>query len=121
MDVLFHQLHVTGEPGLALAENDLEFLLLGRLDHTVKVRPQAVCTGVVLIAVDVVDVPPPLHRIVDQQGFLVLYTLGFRFIFVFVLLTQPCINRAKDLLHLLQGVTAPLNRSIGAAIRQEII
>ena len=68
-----------------------------------------------------IDVPAPLHRIVDQQRFLVLDTLRFRFILVFVLLTQPCIDCTKDMLHLLKGVTAPLDRSTRAATRQEII
>lgn len=121
MDVLLHQFHIPGEPGLAFAEDDLELLFLGRFDHPVEVRPQAVSAGVVLVAIDVVDVPAPLHRIVDQQRFLVLDTLRFRFIFVFVLLTQPCIDCAKDMLHLLKGVTAPLDRSTRAATRQEII
>ena len=121
VDVLLYQLHVPGEPGLALAEEDLKLLLLGCLDHPAEVRPQAVSAGVVLVAVDVIDVPAPLHRIVDQQGFLVLDTLGFRFVLVFVLLTQPCIDCTKDMLHLLKGVTAPHNRSTRAAARQEII
>ena len=121
MDVLLYQFHVPGESGLALAQDDLEFLLPGRLNHPVEVRPQAVSARVVLVAVDVVDVPAPLHRIVDQQRFLVLDALRFRFIFVFVLLTQPCIDCTKDMLHLPKGVTAPHNRSTRAAARQEII
>ena len=55
MNVLLHQLHVTGKTGLALAENDLKLLLLGRFDHLVEVRPQAVGAGIILVAVDVVD------------------------------------------------------------------
>ena len=121
MDVLLHQFHVPGKPGLALAEEDLKLLFLGRPDHPVEVRPQAVGPRVVLIAIDVVDVPSPLHGVVDQQRFLVLDTLRFRFILVFVLLTQPCIDCTKDMLHLLKGVTAPLDRSTRAATRQEII
>ena len=109
MDVLLHQFHVPGEPGLALAEDDLKLLLLGRLDHPVEVRPQAVGTGVVLVAVDMVDVPSPLHGVVDQQGLLVLDTLGFLLLFVFVLLTQSCIDRTKNMSHLLKGVTAQLH------------
>lgn len=106
MDVLFHQFHVPGEPGLALAEEDLKLLLLGRLDHLVEVRTQAVGTRVVLIAIDMVDIPPPIHGVVDQQGLLVLDTLGFLLLFVFVLLTQSCIDRAKNMSHLLKGATA---------------
>ena len=121
VDVLFYQFHVAGKAGLALAEEDLKLLFLGRPDHPVEVRPQAVGPRVVLIAIDVVDVPSPLHGVVDQQRFLVLDTLRFRFILVFVLLTQSCINRTKDMLHLLKGVTAPLDRSTRAATRQEII
>lgn len=121
VDVLLHQFHIPGEPGLAFAEDDLELLFLGRFDHPVEVRPQAVSSRIVLIAVDVIDVPAPLHCIVDQQRFLVLDTLRFRFIFVFILLTQPCIDCTKDMLHLLKGVTAPLDRSTRAAARQEII
>lgn len=96
MNVLLHQLHVTGKTGLALAENDLKLLLLGRFDHLVEVRPQAVGAGIILVAVDVVDVPAALHGVADQQRFLVLDALGFRLLLIFVLLTQSCINRAKD-------------------------
>lgn len=96
VDVLLYQLHVAGKTGLALAEDDLKFLLLGRFDHLVEVRPQAVSAGVILVAVDVVDVPAALHGVADQQRFLVLDALGFRLLLIFVLLTQSCINRAKD-------------------------
>ena len=96
MNVLLHQLHVTGKTGLALAEDDLKFLFLGRYDHLVEVRPQAVGAGIILVAVDVVDVPAALHGVADQQRFLVLDALGFALLLVFVLLTQSCINRAKD-------------------------
>ena len=96
VDVLLHQFHVTGETGLALAENNLELFLLGRLDHSIKVRPQAVGAGVVLIAVDMVDIPAALHGVVDQQRLLILDALGFGLLLIFVLLTQSCINRAKD-------------------------
>ena len=96
VNVLLHQLHVTGKTGLALAENDLKLLLLGRFDHLVEVRPQAVGAGIILVAVDVVDVPAALHGVADQQRFLVLDALGFRLLLIFVLLTQSCINRAKD-------------------------
>ena len=106
MDVLLHQLHVAGEPGLGFAQDDLEFLLLGSLDHAVKVRAVAVNTGEVLITVNCVDVPAVVDGVVGQQGFLVLDALGFGLVFVLILLTQPCIDRAKDLLHLLKGVTA---------------
>ena len=106
VDVLLHQLHVPGKSGLALAEDDLKFLLLGRLDHPVEVWTQAVGTGVVLVAVDMVDVPSPLHGVVDQKGLLVLDALGFLLLLVFVLLTQSCIDRTKNMSHLLKGVTA---------------
>ena len=96
VDVLLHQFHVTGKTGLALAENDLKLLIFGCLDHAVEIRPQAIGTGVVLIAVDMVDIPTALHGIVDQQRLLVLDALGFRLLLIFVLLTQSCINRAKD-------------------------
>lgn len=95
VNVLLHQLHVTGKTGLALAENDLKLLLLGRFDHLVEVRPQAVGAGIILVAVDVVDVPAALHGVADQQRFLVLDALGFRLLLIFVLLTQSCINRAR--------------------------
>ena len=96
MDVLFYQFHVTGKAGLALTEDDLELLFFRRFNHAVEVRPQTVCAGVVLIAVNVIDVPAALHGVADQQRFLVLDALGFRLLLIFVLLTQSCINRAKD-------------------------
>ena len=106
VDVLLYQLHVAGEPGLGLAQDDLKFFLLGGLDHAVEVRAVAVNAGEVLIAVDRVDVPAVVNGVVGQQGFLVLDALRLGLLLVFVLLTQSCIDRAKDLLHLLKGVTA---------------
>lgn len=121
VNVLLHQFHISGEPGLAFAEDDLELLFLDCLNHPIEVRPLTVSSRIVHIAVNVIDVPAPLHRIVNQQRLLVLDTLRFRFVLVFVLLIQPCIDCTKDMLHLLKGVTAPLNRSTRAAARQEII
>ena len=96
VDVLLYQFHISGKTRLALAENDLKLLLLGRFDHLVEVRPQAVSAGIVLVAVDMVDVPAALHGVADQQRFLVLDAFRFRLLLIFVLLTQSCINRAKD-------------------------
>lgn len=106
VDVLLHQLHITGEPGLGLAKDDLKLLLLGGLDHAVEVGAVTVNAGEVLITVDGVDVPAVVNGVVGQQGFLVLDALGLGLVLVLILLTQPCIDRAKDLLHLLKGVTA---------------
>ena len=100
VDVFLHQLHIPGKAGLAFAEDNLKLFLLGRLNHPVEVGPQAVGAGVVLVTVDVVDVPPPLHCVRNKQGFLILDALGFRFVFVLVFFAQPGINRTKDRLHL---------------------
>ena len=106
MDVLFHQLHIAGKSRLALAEDNLKLLLLGRSQHPVEIRTEAVGSRVVLIAIDRVDIPPMVDGIMGQQRLLVLDALGLKLLLVFILLTQSCIDRAKDLLHLLQGVTA---------------
>lgn len=108
MDVLFHQLHVPGEAGLGFTEDDLEFLLFRRSQHPVKVRTEAVCTGVVFVAVNGVDIPAMVNSVVGQQGFLVLDALGFGLLLVFILLTQAYIDCTENLLHLLEGVTAHL-------------
>ena len=121
VDVLLHQLHVTGEAGLGLAQDDLKFLLLGSLDHTVEVGAVAVNAGEVLIAINRVDIPAVFDGVVGQQGFLVLDALGLGLVLVFVLLTQSCIDRAKDLLHLLQGVTAHCYDTAGAVEPQGFI
>ena len=112
VDVLLHQLHVPGKTGLALAEDDLEFLLLGGLNHAVEVGALTVYPGVVLVAKNRVDVPPVVDGVAGQQRLLVLDALGFRLLLVFVLLAQSCIDRTKDLLHLLQGVTARYHHTL---------
>ena len=76
------------------------------LDHAVEVRAVAVHPGEVLITKNRVNIPAVVDGVVGQQGFLVLDALGLGLMLVFVLLTQSCIDRAKDLLHLLKGVTA---------------
>ena len=106
MDVLLHQLHISGEAGLALTEDDLEFLRFGGLDHAVKIGAAAVNARLVLIIKNRVDIPPVIDGVAGQQRLLVLDALRLGLLLVFVLLTQSCIDRAKDLLHLLQGVTA---------------
>ena len=112
MDVLFHQLHVAGKTGLALAQDDLEFFRLGGLDHAVEIGTVAVYPGEVLVAKNRVDIPPVVDGVSGQQGLLVLDALGLGLMLVFVLLTQSCIDRAKDLLHLLQGVTARYHHTL---------
>lgn len=121
VDVLLHQLHVAGEPGLGLAQDNLELLLLGGLNHAVEIRAVAVNAGEVLIAVNCVDVPAAVNGVVGQQGFLVLDALGLGLVFILILLTQPCIDRAKDLLHLLKGVTARYYDTAGAVGPQGFI
>lgn len=121
VDVLLHQFHIPGEAGLGFAEDDLELLLLRRRKHPVKVRPETVCTGVVLVAEDGIDVPAVVHGVGSQQRFLVLDALGLGLVLVFILLTQANINCTENLLHLLEGVTARYYGSIGAAAAQEII
>ena len=106
MDVLLHQLHVPGEAGLGFAEDDLEFLSFRRSQHPVEIRAETVGPGVVLVAVDGVDVPAVVNGVAGQQRFLVLDTLGFDLMLVFILLTQADIDCTENLLHLLEGVTA---------------
>lgn len=112
MDVLFNQFHVTGEAGLALAQDDLEFLLLCSLDHAVEVGAVTVHSRKIFITKYGVDVPPVVDGVAGQQGLLVLDAFGLGLVFVFILLTQSCIDRAKDLLHLLQGVTARYHHTL---------
>ena len=112
MDVLLNQFHIPGKPGLALAQDDLELFLFGGFDHTVEVRALTVYAGIVLVAKNRVDVPPVVDGIAGQQRLLVLDALGFRLLFVLVLLAQSCIDRTKDLLHLLQGVTARYHHTL---------
>ena len=62
-----------------------------------------------------------VNGVAGQQRLLVLDALRLGLLLVFILLTQSCIDRAKDLLHLLQGVTAHVNHNIWAVAGQEII
>ena len=97
---------------MGLAKDNLKLLLLGGLDHTVEVGAVAVDTGEVLVAKNRVNVPAVVYSVVGQQGFLVLDALGLGLVLVLILLTQSCIDRAKDLLHLLQGVTAHYHHTL---------
>ena len=112
MDVLLNQFHIPGKPGLALAQDDLELFLFGGFDHTVEVRAVAVDSGKILIAKNRVDIPAVVDGVAGQQGLLVLDALRLGLLLVFILLTQSCIDRAKDLLHLLQGVTARYHHTL---------
>ena len=94
MDVLFHQLHIPGKTGLGFAENDLELLPLCRGKHPVKVRAEAVCAGVVLVAVDEIDIPAVVHGVGSQQGLLILDAFRLSLMLVFILFTQAYIDRA---------------------------
>ena len=106
VDILLYQFHIPSKPGLAFTEDDLELFLLCRCQHPIEVRAKAVGSGIVLVAVDGVDVPAVVDGVVGQQGFLILDALGFRLVLVFVLLTQAYIDCTENLLHLLEGVTA---------------
>ena len=112
VDVLLHQLHVPGKAGLRFAEDDLEFFRLGGLDHAVEVGAVAVDSGKILIAKNRVDIPAVVDGVAGQQGLLVLDAFRLGLVLVFILLTQSCIDRTKDLLHLLQGVTARYHHTL---------
>ena len=112
VDVLLYQFHVPGEAGLALAKDNLEFFRLSGFNHAVEVRAVTVNPGKVLVAENRVDIPPVVDGVAGQQRLLVLDTLGLGLMLVFVLLTQSCIDRTKDLLHLLQGVTARYHHTL---------
>ncbi len=99
----------------------MEFTRLGGLQHAVEVGPQGVRPGVVLVAVDLVNIPAPLHGVANQQGLLVLDALRLTFKFFLILLTQPDIDCTKNLLHLPQGVTARFYSTLGAVTGQGII
>ena len=121
MDVLLHQLHVTSEAGLRLAQDNLEFFLFGSFDHAVEVRAVTVHAGKILVAIDGVDIPAVVDGVMGEQGFLVLDALGFGLMLVFVLLTQSCIDCTKDLLNLLKGITAHCHDTAEAAEPQGFI
>ncbi len=61
------------------------------------------------------------NGVVGEQRFLVLDALGLGLMLVFVLLTQSCIDCAKDLLHLLKGLTARYYDAAGAVRPQGFI
>jgi len=66
VDVLLYQLHVSSEAGLALAQDDLEFLRLGGLDHAVEVGAAAVGPRPIFVAKNRVDIPPVVDGISGQ-------------------------------------------------------
>ena len=72
VDVLLNQFHVSGEAGLALAQDDLEFLCFGGLNHTVEVRAVTVHPRKIFITKYGVDIPPVVDGVAGQQRLLVL-------------------------------------------------
>ncbi len=76
VDVLFHQFQLTGEAGLCLAEDNIEFSCFRVLQQTVELRSASVCTGVVIVAVNTVNLPPLFDGVLHQHCFLILDATG---------------------------------------------
>ena len=75
VDVLLYQFHVPGEAGLALAQDDLEFLRFGGFNHAVEVGALAVHAGIVLITKQAINIPPVVNGVAGQQRLLILGSL----------------------------------------------
>ena len=75
-----------------LAKNDFELLCLRVLQHPFERRPVRVHAGIVLVAVQVKDVPALFHGITDQDGFLILNALGLVFVLVLILSAESAID-----------------------------
>ena len=72
VDVFFHQFQFTGEPRLCLAQHDIEFVLLRVPQQTVELRAPPVRACIVVVTINVENVPSLFHRILQQHRFLVL-------------------------------------------------
>ena len=57
VDVFFHELHFTGESCLRLAQDDTEFTFPCVRNQPVELWARSVCTGIVVIVIDVIDSP----------------------------------------------------------------
>lgn len=70
VDVFFHQFQFTGEPRLCLAQHDIEFVLLRVPQQTVELRAPPVRACIVVVTINVENVPSLFHRILQQHRFL---------------------------------------------------
>ena len=95
VDVLLHKFQLAGKPGLGLTEDDVKPVQFRVFQQPVKFRAAPVGTGVVIVAVNIVEFPPLFHGVLQQHGLLVLDAVaivGLK-LFVPVLLGQAAVNR----------------------------
>ena len=99
MEIPFRCHRISGKPRLGLAENDRKAPLCSILQQPLKGRPVFSESGIILIDIYVLDLPPLLFCIGNQHRPLVLYAFAFFRPFVRILHRQPAIDRRQFLFH----------------------
>ena len=94
MDIFFDKFQFTGEAGLRFAQDDIKPAILRILQQSIKLRALSVGAGVIVVAVNVINVPSLFHGVLQQHGLLVLNAVavvGFQR-FISVLFGQTAVN-----------------------------
>ena len=93
--ILLDQLHLTREPGLGLAQDDIESARLCIIQKALKLRSVAVCTRIVVITIDVINFPILIRCVRQQHSLLIsdaIAVVSFVFL-VPVLLRESAVYR----------------------------
>ncbi len=79
VDVFFNQFKFSGKPRLGLTKNDIELMCLCISEKPFELRSVAIRTGIVIIAINVKQIPTLADRILHQHCFLILNTIAIVF------------------------------------------
>lgn len=58
VQILFHELHITGETGLRFGQYHIKLMFACGLQHRIECRTVPVDAGIVLIRIDLVNIKP---------------------------------------------------------------
>ena len=109
MYIFFHKLHFSGEAGLCLAENDIEFVRLCVLYHLVEFGTVSVRARVIVIGINAVNTPALMDRICIQH---ILLVLNAHAVVVLALLISVLFGQSAIYCHSLISDTTHLRESL---------
>ena len=91
VQILFHELHVTGETGLRFGQYHIKPMFACGLQHRIERRAVPVDAGIVLIRIDLVNIKSVFQSVLEQHRLLILNALRFTN-FIFIFFAQAAIN-----------------------------
>ena len=84
MNILFDELKLSGKPRLSFTEDDIKLMGLGICKKTLELRTVTVRSSVIIVAVNIMDIPSLTYGVLEQHCLLVLDAVAVIFFIYFV-------------------------------------